>query len=472
MKIFTIFSDSSYLLFTDFSIVRVDHSPQNVQRWPASWIGFLRFSRLLKIFHVLRLRQALQSSAQPHDAAVALNLSEVSYHIARLVVSIIVFLLVAAGTVYAVTLFQTDAFMTPFGHVVTWFDCFYFTIMTVSTVGYGDIAPVTVPAKVLTSAIVLLGFSLIPVQAVALVSVLLRRPQYLGELSLPFGSKHICVCGIVDYELLFRVLTEVFHSTHAPQAVGVNIKVVVLSPNKPSQTVEILLLLSQFVRKVEFFVGSSKSHIDLARIHADESLAIYIVSDASTSSLKEEEDSVFLSAISISRFLDLKEIEHEQKVEKDDILRNKRKVDFCSKIYYYFTNGCILKDRDISRNNNNYNNYNNNNNIGYERRENSLGKGLENIRIPSVKYNNGGEHSSSITGHEEHSAASPSRGMTRGISRDTLSREEDFRQRKREWERRRERPRTIVKLSSTASNRSVLVASGIDVILSLQVSSS
>ena len=29
-------------------------SKDNIQRWPASWIGFLRFSRLLKIFHVLR----------------------------------------------------------------------------------------------------------------------------------------------------------------------------------------------------------------------------------------------------------------------------------------------------------------------------------------------------------------------------------------------------------------------------------
>ena len=123
-----------------------------------------------------------------------------------------------------------------------------------------------------------------------------------------------------------------------------------------------------------------------------------------------------------------------------------------------------------SRNgNNSYNNNNNNNYNGYERRDNSLGKGLENIRISSIKYNNGGEHSSSLTGHEEHSTASPSRGMTRNMSRDTLSREDDFRQRKRDWERRIERPRTIVKLSSTASNRSVLVASGVDVILSLQV---
>jgi hypothetical protein len=46
-----------------------------------------------------RLRAALKSSSQPHDAAVALNISEVRYHIARLAVSVMVYLLVATGEI-------------------------------------------------------------------------------------------------------------------------------------------------------------------------------------------------------------------------------------------------------------------------------------------------------------------------------------------------------------------------------------
>lgn len=41
-------------------------------------------------------------------------------------------------------------------------------------------------------------------------------------------------------------------------------------------------------------------------IKAEDSIAIYIVPDTITSSLREEEDSVLLSAISVSRYLDLK----------------------------------------------------------------------------------------------------------------------------------------------------------------------
>lgn len=41
---------------------------------------------------------------------------------------------------------------------------FYFYLFFVIFLGYGDIFPETVPAKILTSIIVLLGFSLIPAQ--------------------------------------------------------------------------------------------------------------------------------------------------------------------------------------------------------------------------------------------------------------------------------------------------------------------
>lgn len=51
------------------------------------------------------------------------------------------------------------------------------------------------------------------------------------------------------------VTIKVFHSNHCPQILGARLKVVILSPNPPSEPVKLLLLLSQFVGKVSFFVG-------------------------------------------------------------------------------------------------------------------------------------------------------------------------------------------------------------------------
>ena len=180
------------------------------------------------------------------------------------------------------------------------------SILLCNFAGYGDIAPNKDSAKFVSILIIIFGFSLIPAQVAALLTVLYQRPKYIGALAMPTNSHHICICGIVDYELLYRLLTEIYHPTHAPATIGAHIIVVILSPILPSKPVEALLRESSFRSRVRFFVGSSKSPIDLYRIKAENSLAIYILPDVIACSLRNEEDAVFISAISVSRYLDSK----------------------------------------------------------------------------------------------------------------------------------------------------------------------
>lgn len=167
--------------------------------------------------------------------------------------------------------------------------------------------------------IIIFGFSLIPAQVATLLTVLYQRPKYIGALAMPINTQHICICGIVDYELLYRLLTEIYHPTHAFATTGANITVVVLSPVLPSKPVETLLRGSSFRSKVRYFVGSSKSPIDLYRIKAEDSLAIYIVSDVIANSLRDEEDAVFISAISVSRYLSSKIAERMHQYSEENL---------------------------------------------------------------------------------------------------------------------------------------------------------
>ena len=71
--------------------------------WPPSWLGFFRFFRLLQIFQLFRLRDALApESIQPQDAALHLSVSEIHYQIARLIITIFVFVFIGTGVIYAV----------------------------------------------------------------------------------------------------------------------------------------------------------------------------------------------------------------------------------------------------------------------------------------------------------------------------------------------------------------------------------
>ena len=101
--------------------------------WPSGWMGFLGFFRMMNIFQLSRSSSTQTPQRQKTDKRMAL--SKVNYRIGRLCVSILVFILVSAGVIFSVTLFEEQSFRMSSGENMTWFDCLYFTVVTVTTVG-------------------------------------------------------------------------------------------------------------------------------------------------------------------------------------------------------------------------------------------------------------------------------------------------------------------------------------------------
>lgn len=214
-------------------------------RYSFGFLGFLRFFRLVKVYQLISLRHALKPGNSPHDTTVAIETTEAIFLISRLAINIAVFLLVSTGLVYTFVLFDPLSFEDNTksklidGEPINWLDCLYFVIISVATVGYGDIVPVSNLARVLVILIVLVGFSIIPVQVAAVAQALLFAPQFLGQYKVTSGKVHVCICGIVDYELLDRFLNELFHPTHR-RKMQKSIIAVVLSPTPPSDQVSFL----------------------------------------------------------------------------------------------------------------------------------------------------------------------------------------------------------------------------------------
>ncbi len=122
-------------------------------------------------------------------------------------------------------------------------------------------------------------------------------------------TDHLVLIGIVDYELLYHATEELFWGGVAmnlkPQRM---VQLVVMSSVEPTDRVKMLLV--RFKGKLQYILGNAKKFADLHRAGVQQALAVIVVPDIACSSLKVEEDSVFLSSIALMKFLDFTHRSH------------------------------------------------------------------------------------------------------------------------------------------------------------------
>jgi len=135
----------------------------------------------LRLLRVLRLQRVLRDEVTFSRFIYSINLSpersletkivgKFELQLARVVLSITTLLSVAAGLIYT-----AEQRINP--DITDYFTAFYFTLTTLTTVGFGDITPITWQGKLIVSGSILAGISIIPSQAAALVEALLERDE-------------------------------------------------------------------------------------------------------------------------------------------------------------------------------------------------------------------------------------------------------------------------------------------------------
>ncbi len=130
----------------------------------------------LRLLRILRLQRVLRSMESFADFQMALGIPKTEtkpyqLELSRVVLSIFTLLSISTGLIYS-----TEHSVNP--NIPSYFDALYFTLTTLTTVGFGDIVPVTPEGKLVVSGSILAGVAVIPAQAAALVEALLAREQY------------------------------------------------------------------------------------------------------------------------------------------------------------------------------------------------------------------------------------------------------------------------------------------------------
>jgi voltage-gated potassium channel len=111
---------------------------------------FIRVVRLLRVFRVLKLSRYIK------EAKVLQNALRSSFYKITIFFGIVMTLVLILGSV----MYFIEGKKNGFTSIP---ESMYWAIVTITTVGYGDIAPQTVPGKMLASLIMILGYSIIAV---------------------------------------------------------------------------------------------------------------------------------------------------------------------------------------------------------------------------------------------------------------------------------------------------------------------
>ena len=121
--------------------------------FPAVNIRFMRIIRIVRIFRIFRF---LRFTADPYFFFGSVRMSLLK--VLRLVLTIFMIFFISSGLIW-----QVESTVNP--AINNFGDAFYFTVVTLTTVGFGDIAPVSDSGRLVTVLMILSGIILIPWQA-------------------------------------------------------------------------------------------------------------------------------------------------------------------------------------------------------------------------------------------------------------------------------------------------------------------
>ncbi|MCE5250127.1 NAD-binding protein [bacterium] len=167
----------------------------------------------------------------------------------------------------------------------------YFTIITIATVGYGDITPVTVAGKILTVLLVSLGVVIISILTGSIASILTasRIREGMGLKKVQF-SGHVIICGF-NFNIDRIILGIVMAPAHAiPDIVLVNAR----------PDAEITPLIERFPEAtIRFVSGDYTQESTLKRAAVDEASSAIILADSGPDGTGKADDRTLLTTLTI-----------------------------------------------------------------------------------------------------------------------------------------------------------------------------
>lgn len=110
----------------------------------------------------------------------------------------------------------------------------YYVVVSISTVGYGDISPGTTLGRFAAMFIICFAIIFVPQQTNELIEKMGILSVYARRIYTPrHNTKHVVICGDLRTTFLREFFSELFHEDHE----NMNLNAVILQPGKPDCSV-------------------------------------------------------------------------------------------------------------------------------------------------------------------------------------------------------------------------------------------
>ncbi|XP_010080413.1 PREDICTED: calcium-activated potassium channel subunit alpha-1, partial [Pterocles gutturalis] len=179
---------------------------------------------------------------------------------------------------------------------LTYWECVYLLMVTMSTVGYGDVYAKTTLGRLFMVFFILGGLAMFASYVPEIIELIGNRKKYGGSYSAVSGRKHIVVCGHITLESVSNFLKDFLHKDRD----DVNVEIVFLHNISPN--LELEALFKRHFTQVEFYQGSVLNPHDLARVKIESADACLILANKYCADPDAEDASNIMRVISIKNY--------------------------------------------------------------------------------------------------------------------------------------------------------------------------
>ncbi|KAE9046894.1 hypothetical protein PR002_g1384 [Phytophthora rubi] len=255
-----------------------------IEPWSRSDLMFVfRVLRIFRILRVLRLARYIRFKKHGFE-----------YELGVFILSTIAVILCAAGIYQALESEQYGE-----DEKLQFHDSLYFVLVTVSTIGYGDITPRTSLGHVFVIVMIIGIFTIVPAEVNKL-NVLAKQSNAWDKEIVVKSSGHVIVSG---YNLSASSVLEFLQEFYHPSRGSIHLDVVFMSDDTPSSELLCILGKQKYRRKTSYLRGTLMKERDQCRVKMASATAVFFLAN-NRHEPAQQDAATILHAVSIRNYAD------------------------------------------------------------------------------------------------------------------------------------------------------------------------